>query len=209
MAMIMKMTGGGGNKCDDDNEDDASGGGDADHSNGDDEGEMIIVLQHTIVASDGTTNINKEVSRASSPTPKRNPPQPSSQTSPIRGYQASPFAGEVPKSYIVKQGDKDSPVSSCSHQNRKTGGTPRRQPHNGGSPDAPIKVILRPSWHLLASPRGQREPALLGDTGRVSWVRAHLADCQRAQVLREGKEDYKLAFINQPIDRDNVPKDLW
>lgn len=51
MAMIMKMTGGGGNKCDDDNEDDASGGGDADHSNGDDEGEMIIVLQHTIVAS--------------------------------------------------------------------------------------------------------------------------------------------------------------
>lgn len=44
-----------------------------------------------------------------------------------------------------------------------------------------------PSWHL-GSLGGQREPALLGDTGHVSWVRAHLADCQWAQVLREGKE---------------------
>lgn len=51
----------------------------------------------------------------------------------------------------------------------------------------PLTVILQPSWHL-ASLCGLREPALLGDTGRVSWVRAHLADCQRAQVLREGKE---------------------
>lgn len=50
-----------------------------------------------------------------------------------------------------------------------------------------LKLFCRPSWHL-ASLCGQREAASLSDTGHVSWVWAHLADCQRAQVFREGKE---------------------